>query len=135
MKKALLYEFVLSVTGLLTLLAILTLPVVYGKVGYTYVAWTWSDLEEIGIVAFKGQNAGAFTLIAAILAESSSKFISVKPGILKIFNIVFIVAALWLFMVTYAAVGEDGPHALTGLPLYIVLLGGGWFLKRTERFA
>jgi hypothetical protein len=132
MKKVLLYEFVLSVSGLLTLLAILTLPVATANLGYTYVGWTWSDLEKMGIVVFNGLNAGAFTLIAAILAESSSKFISTNPGLIKI---VFIVAALWLFMVTYIAVGEAESHSLTGLPLYIVLLGGSWLLKKTERFA
>jgi|LakMenE01Jun11ns_1017448.scaffolds.fasta_scaffold9629844_2 hypothetical protein len=135
MKKVLLYEFVLSVSGLLTLLAILTLPVATANLGYTYVGWTWSDLEKMGIVVFNGLNAGAFTLIAAILAESSSKFISTNPGLIKILNIVFIVAALWLFMVTYIAVGEAESHSLTGLPLYIVLLGGSWLLKKTERFA
>lgn len=133
MKKTLLHDYVYTWSALLTLFTIYTLPVVSGKVGYTYIDWTWSDLEDIGI-GFFGKSAGLIVLIAAILTEVASRFLSEKPSLLKIFNVVFIVAALWLFLVTYSAVGENGPHALTGLPLYVILLGGAWLLKQSGRF-
>jgi hypothetical protein len=128
MKKILLQDYVCTVSAVLTLIAIYTLPVVSGTVAYTSINWTWSDLEDIGISNL-GKSAGFYTVIAAIFTEVSSRFLSAKPGLIKIGAIAFIVAALWLFIVTLSAVGESGPHALTGLPLYVILLGGGVLLK------
>lgn len=136
MKRKLLFEYVYSIASLLTLLSILTLPVVSGKVGYTYIDWTWAELDEVGVtLGSLGLSAGIFTLIAALLSDISGSFLNWNPKVQKILNALFVIASLWLSFVTYAAVGENGPHSLTGLPLYVVLLGGAWFLKRSERFA
>jgi len=41
---------------------------------------------------------------------------------------------LLFLLATLNAVGE-GANALTGLPLYVFLLGGGWWIKHEEIFA
>lgn len=132
MKRKLLFEYVYSIASLLTLLSILTLPVVSD----TYVYWTWAELDEVGVtLGSLGLSAGIFTLIAALLSDIGGSNQNWNPKVQKIVNALFVIASLWLFFVTYAAVGENGPHSLTGLPLYVVLLGGAWFLKRSEYFA
>ena len=127
MKKLLLHDFVYTFSSLLTLLAIYTLPVASGKAGYIDINWTWDDLDDVGIASF-GEGIGLIILVIAVAAELANRFLKNAPIVFKILNITYVVLVLLFCFATYGAVGE-GAIALTGLPLYVLLLGGGWWCK------
>lgn len=120
-----LYDFVYTLSSLLVLIATYSLPVVSGRVGYQSIEWTWSDLADVGVVFGKdGPRYALYALIIALLADISSKLIKSMPFISKILRVGFVISALWFLLVTGTAVGENGPHAITGMYLYVALYGG-----------
>jgi len=128
-KKLLLYEFVYSVCALLVLITVYTLPVVSGTVGYVGISWTWSDLDDIGIYTGFGPPFALYTFIIALIGDVLEK---IKPDLSKvarIIRIISILTALWFLLATQVAVGENGPHALTGIYTYCLFYGGAFLLR------
>lgn len=127
LRKILMFDYVYTLSAVLVSLAVYNLPVASGGDFGIDVSFTWQDLEDIGL-ASGGTEYCIWIVIAALLAEVTGTF---KLNVLaKILRILFVFLAVLFMLYTLGAVGENA-NSIFGLPLYVILYGGAFWLKKT----